>query len=123
MQNWPQTKLSLIAQYHPMSESLHLYDNQLQRLAQYILASSDANAKSRLWGLGHRSRLAVIAFGANGESEYALQNDGFTKLKQTIFTRGERIDALGRRSMIATKTLWRHLYYIESETEILSDYV
>ena len=119
IQNWPETMASLLDRCTPGSESLHIYESQLQRVAQDIFSASDVEAKTQGWGLGNRSLLAVIAFGANGESSYGERHDEI-KLKQMLFTRGIMTDALGRTKMLAVKTLWKNIYYIEPESDILT---
>lgn len=98
---------------------MSVYENQLQRVAQNILEANDAHAKTQGWGLGHRSMLAVIAFGANGESSYGEPEDEIM-LDQILFTRGAMTDALGRTTMLAVITLWQDLKYIERESDVLS---
>lgn len=122
IQNWPETMVSL---HDPQSESMRIYENQLQRLAQLIFNASDVKAKNSGWGLGHRSRLAVLAFGANSTSSYGQPNDDI-KLEQIVFTRGAVTDALGRTVMLPVKTFWKHIELIEPGSEILiysSDHV
>ena len=101
---------------------MSIYENQLQRLAQLIFDASDVKAKTSGWGLGHRSMLTVLAFGANGESSYEEQNDEI-KLDQIVFTRGAVTDALGRTKMQPVRTLRKNLVFIEPESDILSSYI
>lgn len=63
--------------------------------------------------------LAILAFGANGESWYGEPYDDI-RLNQILFTRGAVIDALGRTTMLAVKTLWKDICYIEPESDILT---
>ena len=121
IQNWPETVVSLPERYDSRSgsESMRIYENQLQRIAQQIFGASDVEARG--WGLGHRSTsmLAIIAFGANGESWYGEPLDDI-RLNQILFTRGAVTDVLGRTTMLAVKTLWKNIHYIEPESDILT---
>ena len=99
---------------------MRIYENQLQRVAQNIFNANDAQAKTQGWDLGHRSLLAVIAFGANGNSSYADgESYGEIMLDQMLFTRGALTDALGRTKMLAVNTPWQDLKYVEPESDIL----
>lgn len=118
IQTWPKTAVSLPERCTPRSEPLCIYDNQLQRVAQYLFRANDTEAKAQGWGLGHRSTLAVIAFGGNGESSYGEVHEEI-KLNQILFTRGTMIDALGRTKMLAVNTFWEDIKYIEPESDIL----
>lgn len=95
-----------------------LYEHDLQRLAQQIFEASDSHSKEQGWGLGYRSMLAVIAFGANGKSSF--DNDGKVKLKQVPFVRGQKIDAFGNKSMLAVKTLWKMVQFVEPDSDVLN---
>lgn len=98
---------------------MHIYENQLQRIAQNIFIANDAQAKAQGWGLSHRSTLAVVAFGTNGESSYGEEHEDI-RLSQILFTRGTMLDALGRTSMLAVNTHWDDIKYIEPESDILT---
>lgn len=99
---------------------LSLYEHHLQRLAQRIFESSDENATERGWGLGTRSLLAVIAFGSNGKSLYENNGDDQLKLKQIPFVRGLKVDPFGKSSLLAVRTEWRMVRYVEPESDILN---
>lgn len=95
-----------------------LYEHNLQRLAQQIFEASDINSAEQGWGLSHRSMLSVIAFGANGKTPYDEQQQ--VKLKQVPFVRGTQTDAFGKTSMLAVKTIWKMVQFIEPESDILN---
>lgn len=61
--------------------------------------------------------LAVIAFGANGATPFDTEK---IKLKQLPFVRGEKIDAFGKRSMLAVKTVWKMVQFIEPDSDVLN---
>ena len=98
-------------------EYYDLYEHGLQRLAQQIFEASDANSKEQGWGLGHRSMLSVVAFGANGSSSYC---QGDIRLKQLPFVRGQKIDAFGNVSLLAVKTQWKMVKFIEPGSDVLN---
>ena len=119
LQNWPATRNSFISRNDRLRPAWYdLYEHNLQRLAQQIFEASDINAKEHGWGLGHRSMLAVIAFGANGTSTY--DNDSPLKLKQVPFVRGRKTDPFGKTSMLAVKTLWKMVQFVEPDSDILN---
>lgn len=63
--------------------------------------------------------LSVIAFGANGKTSYDEQ--GHTvKLKQVSFVRGKQMDPFGETTMMAVKTVWKMVQFIEPESDILN---
>ena len=99
-------------------EKLEIYEGQLQKVAQHMFILSDTEAKSQGWGFGDRSMLAVVAFGANGESLY-WAHEHFMTMKQLVFTRGKTVDGLGRTKMTALKTLLHYAVLIEPESDIL----
>lgn len=69
IQTWPKTLVCLPELHrNRWSEEMRIYESQLQRIARMIFNASDTEAKTRGRGLGHRSMLAVIAFGANDTS-------------------------------------------------------
>lgn len=99
---------------------MDICENQLQRVAQNIFNPNDAYAKTQGWGLGHRSLLAIIAFGGDGETPYEQSEKADqVMLGQIFFARGTIIDALGRAKMIAVNTLLQDLQYIEPESDII----
>ena len=112
MQNWPETGLCL-------PSSLHRYESRLQILAFEMFYAHDQEARKRRSSFGKRSKLAVVAFGANGDSRYRDGSD--LKLNQLIFTRSEVIDDYGEMQMTALKTLWRHVRFIEPRIGVLID--
>ena len=61
--------------------------------------------------------LAVIAFGANGKTPYDTDK---VKLKQVPFVRGQQIDAFGNKTLLAVKTQWRMVQFIEPESDVLN---
>ena len=61
--------------------------------------------------------LAVIAFGANGVTPFDTDK---VKLKQVPFVRGQKIDAFGIKSMLAVKTVWKMVQFIEPESNVLN---
>ena len=61
--------------------------------------------------------LAVIAFGANGVTPFDTEK---VKLKQVPFVRGQKIDAFGNKSMLAVKTLWKMVQFIEPDSDVLN---
>ena len=63
--------------------------------------------------------LSVIAFGANGKTPYDEQQQNI-KLKQVSFVRGEQTDPFGKTSMLAVKTVWKMVQFIEPESDILN---
>lgn len=95
-----------------------LYEHNLQRLAQQIFEASDFHAKTQSWGLGHRSMLAVVAFGANGKTPFDEEEN--VSLKQVPFVRGTKVDAFGTQSMLAVKTVWKMVQFIEPESDVLN---
>ena len=95
-----------------------LYEHALQRLAQQIFEASDSHSKEQGWGLGNRSLLAVVAFGANWKSH--PESDSSLQLKQLPFVRGLKVDPFGKTEMLAVKTLWRMVQFIEPESDILN---
>ena len=98
-----------------------LYEHNLQRLAQQIFVASDENSQEQGWGLGHRSMLSVIAFGANGKTPYDEHGHSIKiKLKQVSFVRGMQVDPFGATSMVAVKTVWKMVQFIEPESDILN---
>lgn len=99
---------------------LSLYEHHLQRLAQRIFEASDENAAKRGWGLGTRSLLAVVAFGSNGKSLYESNGDNPFKLKQMPFIRGLKVDPFGKSSLLALRTEWHMICYVEPESDILN---
>ena len=118
--SWPTTRSSFISRnYKIKPESYDLYEHALQRLAQQIFEASDAHAKEQGWGLGHRSLLAVVAFGANGKTP-PEGGSNFPPLKQLPFVRGLKVDPFGKTEMLAVKTLWRMVQFIEPESDILN---
>lgn len=113
LHTWPTTRHS----HRLRHEWYDLYEHTLQRLAQKIFEASDANSKEQGWGLGHRSLLAVVAFGANGKSP--PEGTSGPDLKQLPFVRGLKVDPFGKTEMLAVKTLWRMVQFIEPESDIL----
>ena len=63
--------------------------------------------------------LSVIAFGANGKTPYEEQGHNI-KLKQVSFVRGMQVDPFGETSMLAVKTVWKMVQFIEPESDILN---
>ena len=119
IQRWPFTR-EPFSNYNKIKPSwLSLYEHQLQRLAQRIFEASDENASQNGWGLGTRSLLAVIAFGGNGKSLFDVSNNEMVKLKQIPFVRGLKVDPFGKSSLLAVKTEWRMVSYVEPESDIL----
>lgn len=70
------------------------------------------------WGTGARSLLSVIAFGSNGKSLF--ESGETVKLKQIPFVRGFKVDPFGKSSLLAIKTQWRMVRYLEPESDILN---
>ena len=64
--------------------------------------------------------LSVIAFGANGKTLYDEQGHHNIKLKQVSFVRGMQVDPFGKTSMLAVKTVWKMVQFIEPESDILN---
>ncbi len=62
--------------------------------------------------------LAVIAFGANGKTPF--DSDGKVTLKQVPFVRGLKIDSFRNKSMLAVKTLWKMVQFIEPDSDVLN---
>ena len=119
LHSWPTTRSSFVSSGYRLKRDWYdLYEHALQRLAQHIFESSDANSKEQGWGLGHRSLLAVVAFGANGKSAPDIESS--LRLKQLPFVRGSKVDAFGKTEMLAVKTLWKMVKYIETESDILN---
>ena len=119
LHRWPTTRSSFISRnYRLKNEWYDLYEHALQRLAQQIFEASDAHSKEQGWGLGHRSLLAVIAFGANGKTP--PDGESNFQLKQLPFVRGLRVDPFGKTEMLAVKTLWKMVQFIEPESDILN---
>ena len=119
LHTWPTTQTSFFSRNYKLKHDWYdLYEHTLQRLAQQIFEASDANSKEQGWGLGHRSLLAVVAFGANGKSP----PDGASgpDLKQLPFVRGLKVDPFGKTAMLAVKTLWKMIQFIEPESDILN---
>ena len=116
---WPSTNSSFISRSRKLKPLWYdLYEHNLQRLAQQIFEASDTNSAQEGWGLGHRSMLSVIAFGANGKTHYDEQQH--VKLKQVPFVRGTQTDAFGKTSLLAVKTVWKMVQFIEPESDILN---
>lgn len=119
LHSWPTTRSSFISRNYKLKyEWYDLYEHALQRLAQQILEASDAHSKEQGWGLGHRSLLAVVAFGANGKT--SPDGESILKLKQLPFVRGLKVDPFGKAEMLAVKTMWRMVQFIEPESDILN---
>lgn len=120
IQRWPFTRESY-TNYNKIRNSwLNLYEHHLQRLAQRIFEASDENAIEKGWGLGTRSLLAVVAFGGNGKSLLVGSNDEIVKLKQIPFIRGLKVDPFGKSSLLAIRTEWRMVRYVEPESDVLN---
>lgn len=83
-----------------------------------MFEASDIHSKSQGWGLGHRSKLAVIAFGGNGSTQYN-ENLSF-KLKQMPFVRGTRVTPFGVHEMEAVRVRWKEVAWIEAESDVLN---
>jgi hypothetical protein len=98
--------------------TLRLYEHQLQRVTQRIFENSDADAKEKGYGLGHRSYLSVVCWGGNGKTRHD-SSEKF-KLKQIPFVRGLKVDPFGQSSMLAVQTIWRLVQFIEPESDILN---
>ena len=63
--------------------------------------------------------LAVIAFGGNGKTHFEI--DGETiRLKQIPYVRGRKVDPFGQSSLLAVRTQWRMVPYVEPESDILN---
>ena len=62
--------------------------------------------------------LSVIAFGGNGKSLY--EGGGKVRLKQIPFVRGLKMDPFEQRSMMAVKTSWRMVQFVEADSDILN---
>ena len=78
----------------------------------------DADAVSNNRGLGDRSRLAVVCWGGNGRTR--IDSDDKYKLKQIPFVRGTKTDPFRDTSLLAMKTVWRMVQFIEPESDILN---
>lgn len=117
--SWPTTRSSFISRNYKLKHEWYdLYEHALQRLAQQIFEASDAHSKEQGWGLGHRSLLAVVAFGANGKTP--PDGESNFQLKQLPFVRGFKTDPFGKTEMLAVKTLWKMVQFIEPESDILN---
>lgn len=116
LHTWPTTRSSSVSGNY--NHWYDLYEHTLQRLAQQIFEASDVNAKEKGWGLGHRSLLAVVAFGANGKSP--PEGSSEPELKQLPFVRGLKVDPFGKTEMLAVKTQWKMVQFIEPESDILN---
>ncbi|KAL2045738.1 hypothetical protein N7G274_002169 [Stereocaulon virgatum] len=117
--DWPSTDSSFIGRSGKLKILWYdLYEHNLQRLAQQIFEASDINSAVQGWGLGNRSMLSVIAFGANGKTPYDERQH--IRLKQVPFVRGTQTDAFGKTSMLAVKTMWKMVQFIEPESDVLN---
>ena len=119
-QAWPSTSNSFVSNRGDKLKPqwYDLYEHDLQRLAQQIFEASDVHSKEQGWGLGHRSMLAVVAFGANGKTQF--DEHGRIKLKQVPFVRGQKVDPFGDTSFLAVKTTWKMVQFVETESDILN---
>ena len=70
------------------------------------------------YGLGYRSHLAVVCWGGNGKTRHD-SHDKY-KLKQIPFVRGKKVDPFGRESMLAVRTTYSLVQFVEPESDILS---
>lgn len=95
-----------------------MYEHQLQRLTQRIFEESDEDAKQRHYGFGNRSCLSVVCWGGNGKTRHDT-NEKF-KLKQIPFVRGLKVDPFGNSSLLAVRTIWRMVQFVEPESDILN---
>ena len=116
---WPSTRESFIGSYHKLIvHALKLYEHQLQRITQRIFETNDAYAKENNFGLGTRSRLAVVCWGGNGRTRY--EGSEKFKLRQIPFVRGLKVDPFGQSSLLAVQTVWKMVQFVEPCSQILN---
>ena len=60
----------------------------------------------------------MVCWGGNGKTRHD-SHDKY-KLKQIPFVRGRKIGPFGEESMLAVRTVWRMVQFIEPESDILN---
>ena len=131
LRSWPTFECSetLFDSYGGMLnvEVLPIYTHLLQRIAQYVFAHTDKHFSSSsstpiLFSNPTTrrskppSRLAVVAFGSNGNPFFEAGN----QLYMIPFVRGTVVDAFGESGMVAVQTKCHLVKFVEPECEVLN---